>query len=515
LTVPPGKYDEGYIVYSATRILAGDVPYRDFTQVYSPGQIYALAGLFQVFGSSLVIERLWDTLARVLLACTVFGITSQLVPARVAAVPTVISTARLGLAANYGYPEFPALLFSLLTVLLLLRYIQTKRIAFVVLSGACVGLTAVFRQDYGFCCFVASSVTIAMIVLSKTRLQSLMKLLLSSVIGAIVPILFVTLFLMSVVSVDVLWFNLATTPIKDALALTIPPPALLPLPSTGSDGSPRILSYLHFIADRWLPFYAPLAINGLCAVATILLVLRRSTAQPRKAFLLGIQAVALTGTALAIESIGRADRAHLLPMGVPAVILITFVVWKISQCWRAWQVRVGVHVIVGLVTLAYLLPSAISDIAVQMGDVTGPCASDVARAGCVSLEVEQAMAVKYIRARTHEAEAIFVGGQRHDRATANDIMFYFLSQRDSPMRAFDFYDGAFGSVETVTFQEEVVRGLEARGVRYVVAFHQPEDNNDVTPSDDMRGSTLLDGFIRAHFEKVAGFGSYDIKEKRS
>ena len=44
-------YDEGVIVYGATRVLQGQVPYRDFWTMYSPGQFYILAAAFKLFGA--------------------------------------------------------------------------------------------------------------------------------------------------------------------------------------------------------------------------------------------------------------------------------------------------------------------------------------------------------------------------------------------------------------------------------------------------------------------------------
>src|SRR5258708_1146799 len=42
--------DEGYFVQQAVRVLHGQVPYRDFDTLYSPGLAYAHAGLFWLLG---------------------------------------------------------------------------------------------------------------------------------------------------------------------------------------------------------------------------------------------------------------------------------------------------------------------------------------------------------------------------------------------------------------------------------------------------------------------------------
>src|SRR5215471_8412965 len=65
-------YDEGLILIGAQNILWGDIPYKDFWNPYGPGQFWVLATLFKFFGSSIEVERAWDTFVRAALATLVF-----------------------------------------------------------------------------------------------------------------------------------------------------------------------------------------------------------------------------------------------------------------------------------------------------------------------------------------------------------------------------------------------------------------------------------------------------------
>ncbi len=49
--------EEGFMLVFPERFLEGDLPNRDFLHLYGPGSVWALAGVFKVFGVSLWSER--------------------------------------------------------------------------------------------------------------------------------------------------------------------------------------------------------------------------------------------------------------------------------------------------------------------------------------------------------------------------------------------------------------------------------------------------------------------------
>ncbi len=50
--------DEGWILALSNRVLHGDLPYKDFFMLMAPGAIYLNAWIFQLFGTSIMVERL-------------------------------------------------------------------------------------------------------------------------------------------------------------------------------------------------------------------------------------------------------------------------------------------------------------------------------------------------------------------------------------------------------------------------------------------------------------------------
>ena len=49
--------EEGFMLVFPELVLNGEIPNRDFLHLYGPGSLWALAGFFKVFGTSLASER--------------------------------------------------------------------------------------------------------------------------------------------------------------------------------------------------------------------------------------------------------------------------------------------------------------------------------------------------------------------------------------------------------------------------------------------------------------------------
>src|SRR5258706_16242620 len=71
LRAPGPPMEEGFMLVFPERVLHGAIPNRDFLHLYGPGSVWALAGVFKVFGVSLMTER-WFGLAQQM--AIVFGV---------------------------------------------------------------------------------------------------------------------------------------------------------------------------------------------------------------------------------------------------------------------------------------------------------------------------------------------------------------------------------------------------------------------------------------------------------
>src|SRR5260370_8004694 len=55
---PGAAMEEGFMLVFPDRVLHGWVPNKDFLYLYGPGSLWALAAIYKVFGTHLLVERL-------------------------------------------------------------------------------------------------------------------------------------------------------------------------------------------------------------------------------------------------------------------------------------------------------------------------------------------------------------------------------------------------------------------------------------------------------------------------
>jgi len=157
------EYDEGLILVGSTRVLAGNVPYRDFYANYGPAQFYALAALFKFLGPSIIIERLWDLLIRACTILVVYLIIDTAWSTGTALFVAVLTSIWLSSFGYYAYPIFPCLLLSLLSLYFIIPLYGGRRtIAPLLLSGICVGITMLFRHDVGIATALGGAFTLTL-----------------------------------------------------------------------------------------------------------------------------------------------------------------------------------------------------------------------------------------------------------------------------------------------------------------------------------------------------------------
>ncbi|MCC6170063.1 MAG: hypothetical protein IT329_22790 [Caldilineaceae bacterium] len=508
MRIPFNFYDEGLAVFNAARVMGGEVPYRDFWAIYPPGQFYTLAGLFKVFGTSLLVSRVYDTLVRLTIALAIWLIARKTTARPLAYLAFAVAVLLLASAGFYAYAVFPALALGLLSIVSLLAYTGTGRRSWLFVSGLLVGLSMFIRWDIG--AYAGVSIAAALLLFRLLRVEP-GSTLAARALAAVGEIAILTAAALAVVVVSYgavgvasgfgnLWEQVIAVPTSLQHEVRwLPYPDVWPPPEDTES-----LAFWD-----WLHFYTPLLIYATAVIVyAAFIVTKRAAFDTRFA---GRVAVTVLGVLLFAQALSRYDYIHVIPTSIPAsLVAITLlspdVVAFINRFVRpAYIILIVAFVLLYIVSPVRLLQKTWRDFP------PSACYSHIERASCVPLNPDQAQAVNYLRTHAQEGESIFVGNQRHDLVFVSDVGFYFLSAHPSASRYSELFPGV---ATTLPVQQTIIQELGSKKVKWVVLVNiwlSQEPN----ASAESSGIVELDQFIRSNYRNVAEFGAYQIWEAAS
>jgi hypothetical protein len=138
-------HDEGALAESAERVLQGELPHRDFDDIYTGGLSYLNAAVFRALGENLAAPRY--VLYAFLLAwiAAVYYIASRLVPVGVAGAVTLLAVAWSVPNYSAAMPSWYNLFFATFGVAALMRFIESEDPVWMFLAGACGGVSFLFK----------------------------------------------------------------------------------------------------------------------------------------------------------------------------------------------------------------------------------------------------------------------------------------------------------------------------------------------------------------------------------
>jgi hypothetical protein len=123
--------------------------------------------------------------------------------------------------------------------------------------------------------------------------------------------------------------------------------------------------------------------------------------------------------------------------------------------------------------------------------------------------VENAVA-RFVRERTREHEAVYVGVSDHASPAVSDLRLLWLIGRPLGARHYMLLGAVSNTLEA---QQSIVSDLEARGVRWVVTWRPPEAEGSALARPLERGPSLVDDQLETHFREAAVFGAFTLLER--
>jgi hypothetical protein len=151
--------DEGYFMDLGTRVMNGQLPYRDFDTYYTPAIFYVYSVVFNLFGATVLSARWLMIATRIACGVLLYVLARRVAPYPFAVLAPLVMV--LGDLSVQSHPAWPALLGTLLMLELLARYDtadadpepgRDKRFrlaVFLGLAGASAALAFAFKQNVG------------------------------------------------------------------------------------------------------------------------------------------------------------------------------------------------------------------------------------------------------------------------------------------------------------------------------------------------------------------------------
>ncbi len=513
----------GVSIMGASRVLDGDVPYRDFWTMYAPGQFYFTAGLFWLFGRHVLVQGIAAVVLHGLVAGMLFRLVRRLeVPRLVAILVASVFVGSLWSTSPELTSYNPILLLILIALERVVAYLQHKNRRCLLMAGAMLGLAAWFKHDVA--AYVTLSVVVALFVMwlttrkltSKSDRYSLLAML-DLVAASLTVALPVMMFLAWSAPTDA-WHNLIVFPATDFRGVRREAyPSIVPNWAVFQSWVVD-LSNVYKLRDglghlrSWILCQMPqlVFIVGLCVM---LMTSRRVAHKTRAVVAIWLVFLFLFWSAAHVQ-----QNTHLYSMAI-ASLCLGAMAWHASDGMRTKRrmVRAGLIACLGVYTIGLMITPVM-----QLAQVikNWPDSQQLAIAGARGIRVSgddynaYQSIVDFIHNNVAPDERIYVGLARHDATVIGNMRFYYLSRRRNACRYDELHPGV---TDRLDVQREMIDAIESHQVRCVVLWNFGWNKHKLDTIRDRNaaavkgaGADLLDRFITATFDSVAQYGQYTL-----
>jgi hypothetical protein len=492
-------FDEGLALQAARRIaVGGQVPYRDFQWAYGPAQPYLLAGLFKLFGVSLLQWRIVRSLCDAAIALTAYVLVADRAPRPIALASWLAVICEM--AEPRSADPFPP---ALLAVLLALRLVTPAAPA-ALTRGRVIGAAlltaaaAAFRLDFAL--YGGAAVVIALAASGALRGagrrewlgQVTRYVIVSVVVGAVIYAPFAI-----ADGVGNLYQALVGTSLRTGGNWTLPFPWHFHTPAGA--GLAKTLK-------KALDFYVPVIVLvgfALAALAALVTAVRGWRARRPSSGPLPVAArqcgLAVLGVGLLAYLLSRTDEFHVQPLFVVAAIVLGLMAGAAPRPVA----------LVGGLLLALLLVHGVAN---RVSALTKPPHEQrlkIAVGDGVTAPPREARAidqmVRLVDSHTRRNQPIYVLPRRSDLVRIADPLIYVMTQRNNPTRQ------DFGLLTGAAAQRRIVATLTRVRPRVIVRWTDPTSSaREPNSRGRSSGVHTVDRWVAAHYRLLRRLYHYDV-----
>lgn len=489
-------YDDGVLLYGAERVLAGDIPYRDFYFIYTPGNIYLLAFIFKIFGPSIIIQRILNSIICFFILVTTYLMARKIIKSFYAQLIVIFLTLFcIWFFGSYANQNM-SILFSLLSGIYFINYLKKEIKSYLIISGLFIGLAGIFRCDFALYTFLAATITLIIFEFKKRSGTCLNK------IKRIIYSLKIWLILLGsglIILIPMIIYLIIMVPLPDLINQFILYPTKL-YPITHSFPYPDPSSIYSLITMYFPPF-----ILFLTAIWIIFKIKNRVITIKEWViiYLLLLGLIAMNSVRIMPMSL------HIHLTMISTIILFAFLMTKYVRLDKnIFKINESIQIIKLFFTFfsIFIILCCSFYLIASIHQASANVPLETSRGVGIYVSPEQTnlnVVADYIKENVPPTEKILVCGYYHDKIIENPEIVYFLSDRQSATKYSDMIQGV---VTNQDIQEEIIGEIKNNNVNYVILYEYKTPVNGI-------GSTKLINYIKDNFKPIKVVDQYTIYKR--
>ncbi len=195
--IRPLACDMGEFVNNPLRILYGDLPYKDFWLLFSPGEVYLPALIYRIFGINTDILRISMILFSCLSVFLPFYLGRYLFKSNIHSIILSLLYFFTSVISNYEVPEYIHfyMFFIFASCIFMIRYFKEMKTRDIFLSGLLIGGAFYFRfYEAGAGLAGLCTSLLLFVIIEKISFKKSLSLFSLFVSGTLIPIIITLLF---------------------------------------------------------------------------------------------------------------------------------------------------------------------------------------------------------------------------------------------------------------------------------------------------------------------------------
>lgn len=487
------------------RILNGELPYRDFWLLFSPGEVYFPALIYKIFGLNTDFVRLFSIIFSSLTAIIGFYIGRMLLKRNFDGIIfsfLVFFTSVISYYEGHDYNHL-YFTFTLLSSLFLIKYLTDEKRLFLFLSGIFIGIALAFRLYEAGAALTAFVLVIIIFLISfKKKLGYSIKSILIFFAG--ISIILIALAISFNSMLPTLFNEVVVESIDNGTSMDLPYfyEVSTQISAFGNEnlGSLSSLPNILFRIIRLMPTILYYLIPFISLIILILFIFSKPD---RKNLCLSL-VFCLWGLISFPKGLGRSDIAHLAPSVTPILLFIFYLI-RTYKYQENFQKNIKYINIIGVPVIYIMLLTAINPIIKFVSLVKNPPVYVNTRHGTVPLKDSREAAdfksvIDFIEKNSNEGDYILV--------TPWDAPpIYALTNRKNPT----FYDSLTDLIvrHSDEKQKKICEDIRSHNTKIII--HNADWGHDNKPEQQFRTACpVLQEYIENDYKLVQQYGQYSI-----